>query len=211
MFGRKKPLSRSDLLTAATKAQKRRQWKKALDLYRQLLRDDPGDAQLMRRAAPVLARLKEPDEAWKYFQAAAKQFAKGGFSDKAIGVYHESAHYLPQKPEAWLAIAETHVDNDRPSDAVQALLQGRRHFRGRRQRAGAIRLLSRAHDIEPGELAPALDLARLLRRTGQRRPAYDLLEQQLRLTPPSRKRRIRRAQFRIRPTPAALWRWMRGR
>jgi len=63
---------------------------------------------------------------------------------------------------------------------------------------------------EPMGLEPTLDLARLLRKTGDRRRAFAILESLRRRTPPSLRRRIRAGQLWIYPTPAALYRWLRG-
>jgi tetratricopeptide (TPR) repeat protein len=210
VLGRKKPQSRSQLLAAATKAQARGKLKKAAELYGEILRTDPRDPEVHRRIAPVLARLRRGDEAWRSFAIAARDLARSGFVDKAIGVYREAVHYLPRQVEAWLAIAEAHVEQGRGADAVQALLDGRLQFRSRKRRAEAIRLLSRAYQIEPMSLEPTLDLARLLRKTGDRRRAFAILESLRRRTPPSLRRRIRAGQLRIYPTPAALYRWLRG-
>ena len=208
LFGQKQPAGRSKQLARANKALAKGRLKKAADLYEELLAGDPLDVEIHRRAAPVLARLKRADKAWESFLLVARTFVNAGFDDKAVGIYREAAHYLPAKPDVWLAIAEIHQRQDRPSDAVVALLDGRTHMRRRRQRPDALRLLRQAHGIEPLPLESSLDLARLLRRCGQRREAYAFLSQALRRTPRAHRRRIRAAQLRMVPTPAALYRWL---
>jgi tetratricopeptide (TPR) repeat protein len=210
VFGKKKPHSRSQSLAAAAKAQARGKLRKAAELYGQMLGADARDLEVHRRAAPVLARLGRAEEAWRSFRIAAQELARTGFPDKAIGLYREAVHYLPRHVDAWLAIAEAHVEQSRGADAVKALLEGRRQLRSRRLRAPAIRLLSRACAIEPASVALSLDLARLLRKTGQRRRAFDVLEDVRQRTPRSLRRPIRAAQLWIYPTPAALYRWLRS-
>ena len=67
-------------------------------------------------------------------------------------------------------------DDDGSMRAIEALLEGRRHLRFHTQRAEAIALLRRAHELAPGRCDIGIDLARLLARTRQEGEAYMLLE-----------------------------------
>lgn len=203
-------MSRGKLLAAANHAAARGKLKKAGQLLGELLEEHPGDPEIHRKAAPVLAKLGRSAEAWKSFQLVAESLRKSGFGDKTIGIYREAAHYMPQRAEIWLAIAEIQLDQHRPSDAVKALLDGRRYLRSRSLRGDAIRLLSRANAIQPLEVDATRDLARLLRRAGRRREAYALIESALHRTPRSHRRALRAAQLALSPTPAAFYRWLRN-
>ena len=63
MFGRKRTFSRSKLLAAATKAQTKGKYKKAVAFYEELLRTEPDDIEVHRKAAPALARARRSEEA----------------------------------------------------------------------------------------------------------------------------------------------------
>ena len=158
LFSRKQPYDRNRLLSEAAKAQTRKRFKKALAIYEEILRAEPNNPEIHRRVAPLLARRKQRDRAWQSFRFAAEALVNGGFYDKAIGVYRQAAHYLPREITAWLAISELHLHRDRRSSAVEVLLEGRVHFRRRRHRPEAIRLLAHARDIDPTHFEVNLDL-----------------------------------------------------
>lgn len=206
----KKPFDRARVLSAAAKAQARRRYKKALALYQEVFRTEPNNPELHRKIAPLLVRTKQHEKAWVSFRFAAEALAQEGFLEKAIGVYREAAHYLPHEVGAWLAVAELHVQRDRPTSAVEALLEGRSHFRRRKHRPEAIRLLARAHEIDPSHFGATLDLAALLKKTGNRRIALQLLRDLAPRCHRGQLLRLRGVQFRLCPTPAAGLRWLRA-
>jgi thioredoxin-like negative regulator of GroEL len=210
-FNKPKPYDRARLLAAISKAQARGKFRKALALYKEILQVEPNNPDLHRKVAPLLARTGRPQEAWSSFRIAADSFARGGWADKAIGVYREAVQLLPREAGAWIAIAEIQVDQNRSSEAVKTLLQGRANIRSRRQRADAIRLLARVRQLQPDHVEAGLDLARLLRKTGNRRGAGRLLRELTRFCHRRQLVRVRAAQLRLLPTPAALYRWLRAR
>jgi tetratricopeptide (TPR) repeat protein len=210
LFTRSRPYDRNRLLSEAAKAQTRKRFKRALAIYEEVLRAEPNNPEIHRRVAPLLARRKQRDRAWQSFRFAAEALVNGGFYDKAIGVYRQATHYLPREITAWLAIAELHIHRDRQSSAVEVLLEARCHFRRRKHRPEAIRLLARAREIAPSHFEVNLDLARLLAKTDSRRMARRILAE---LAPHCHRRqlvRLRSAQFRLSPTPAAALRWLRA-
>ena len=199
---------RAQLLAAASQAAGKGKHTKALALYKQVIRAEPANPEIHRKVAPLLARAKENDAAWRSFRLVAQAMEKEGFQDKAIGIYREAVHYLPRRVEAWMAIGELHFDRHHKNDAVESLLEGRKHFRRRKDRASAMRLLSRARQIDPGHVEVGLDLARLWRKTGDRRAAVRLLEELMRVAHRNQRRRIRWAQFSVRSTPGTFLRWL---
>lgn len=210
LFSKESGYDRSRLLEAISAAEARGKFKKALALYRKILEVEPKNPDLHRRVAPLLARARQLEEAWSSFKIAADALAKEGRYEKAIGLYREAAHHLPRRVELWLAIAELHVERDRPSDATKALLEGRSHFRYRRHRSAAVRLLSRLRALDPGHVEAGLDLARLLRKSGNRLGAMRVLRE---LPPYCHRRQLRRvrgAELRLSPSPGALWRWVQA-
>ncbi|MEE8558343.1 MAG: tetratricopeptide repeat protein [Myxococcota bacterium] len=210
LFKRGNPYDRVQVLAAASKAHSRGKTKKALQLYLQVLGLEPENAELHRKVAPLLARRKRHQEAWESFRFAANSLVQDGFLEKAIAVYREALHFVPSQPAAWLAIANLHQQRERPADAIHALLEGRSHLRKRRDRPAAIHLLSSVREIDPHHFAACLDLARLYAQRGDRRGGMALLEGLLRRAHRAELRRIRALQVRIRPTPAALVRWLRA-
>ncbi len=109
-----------------------------------------------------------------------------------------------------MAIGDLHFERGRKTDAVESLLEGRKHLRRRRDRPSAMRLLSRARQIDPGHVDVGLDLASLWHKTGDRRGAMRLLEELVRVSHRSQRRRVRWAQLFLNVTPATFWRYVRS-
>jgi thioredoxin-like negative regulator of GroEL len=109
-----------------------------------------------------------------------------------------------------MAIAELHRHRDRRAAAVEALLEGRARLRRRRDRPAAIQLLACARDVDPHHFEAGLDLARLLRKVGQRHRAKRILQELARYCHRGQLIRLRGAQLNMAPTPFALGRWLRA-
>jgi hypothetical protein len=75
---------------------------------------------------------------------------------------------------------------------------------------GGERLLRRALEIDPWHLDGRLALARVLRRQGKAEEARTLLEKVVPRLAGRELRRVRGALWRLGPTPAATWRWLRA-
>ena len=209
MFRRSRGFNRSKLISEAARAHARGRLRKAAALYGKVLAVESGDLDLHRKAAPLLARVGRLEQARKSFELVARGFAQSDHHPQAIGVYREALHYLPRRAELWLGIAQSQAARGHPSDAVEALLEGRSKLRRRRDRPAAIRLLNAARTLDPTLVEPSFDLASLLHRTGDRRQAQRLLEQLGRTLAPHYFRRVRWLQLNFRPTPAAFWRMVR--
>jgi tetratricopeptide (TPR) repeat protein len=207
---RRRQHSRSELSARAARAQAKGKFKKALSLYLELLRVSPEDPELHRKIGPLLARTGQNEQAWRSFRLTSEALAHQGFHDKALGVYRQAAHYLPRHVEIWIAISELYTEQNRPSDAVAALLEGRSKLRSRRTRAEAIRLLAMAHGLVPDRFDVGFDLARLRYKTGDRDAAWQLWEKLSRISTTAQLRRVCRAQLVACPTPRTLWRWLRA-
>lgn len=177
-------------------------------LYREVLGVEPGNPEVHRRLAPLLARTREPEEAWRSYRRAAEGMDRKGFLERALGVYREAAHHLPRESGAWLAIAELEVRRGRKADALAALRTGRGHLRSRSERAQAIRLLTRARELDPDAFEPSFELAGLLARTGERRRALELLAVLSGGRRGRELRRVRGRQLALSPGLFALARWL---
>jgi tetratricopeptide (TPR) repeat protein len=209
-FAREKPYDRTRILADASRARKKGKHKKAIALYRQVLAVEPDNPELLRKVAPVLAEAKRHGEAWASYHRAAERFTSQGFAERAIGVYREASGYLPTEVRLWRALSDLELKRDRPVDALNALLEGRGHFRSRRTRQQAVFLLLQARKIDPSSFEANFDLADLLARSGVRDRAKRLLEELIPQVRGQQLRQVRARLFRISPTPAAAGRWLRA-
>lgn len=200
---------RTRILANAVKARRRGRRKKAIELYRRVLEREPNNADLHRRIAPMLAQTKQHEAAIKSFHLAAVGMIDQGFDDRAIGVYREAARHLPLNVHVWEAIAKLQLKLRRKHDAVKTLLEGRRHFRGRKQRPQAMRLLLGAREVNPNDYDVTLDLARLIGRS-DRAASTQLFERAASRCRGRKLRRVRGAHFRVTPTPRMALRWLRA-
>jgi tetratricopeptide (TPR) repeat protein len=201
---------RRKLLDQARAAQKKGRIKKAIRLYQRVLEAEPQDPDIHRKLAPLLARTRQENAALASFGEAVSGLMKRGMEDKAIGVCHETVQFFPKRADVWEAIARLELDRKRTPDAVKALRSGRAHCTGRRGRADALRLLRRAHAISPNDLEIATDLARLLRRSGARAEARNLLAGLGARVPRNQLRRVRWAQLCVDKTPHRVFAWLRA-
>lgn len=212
LFRSKRPLDQHQILGQAARAARRRGRRyrlKAIALYCQALKAEPNNPDLLRKIAPLLVKTKDPANACKAYRQAITELSKHGFYSRAVGVCHEALRYLPHAVTLWKDLAALEFKRGRKVDAVEALLQGRRHCRGRRSRAEAMELLIAAHHIDPVHLDANLDLATLLVRSGHRPRALKLLDG-LATAHPTAARRIRAKRFMIEPGVHAAWYWVRS-
>lgn len=211
-FWRKKPYSRTETLGEADKARAAGRARKAVALYRKVLANDPADATVHGKLAPLLAQSKkERGEALASFELAAQGHLKAGFSDRALAMYVQAASYFPEEASLWEEIARLNMVRARRADAVNALIEGGDAIGRTRFRAGGLRLLRKALEIEPWHLEATLALARLLAKEKEKEEALALLEDLAERVRGKGRRRVRRAILRLSFTPVNLWRWIAGR
>ena len=210
LLRRKKDYDRSALLARATRARKKGKVRKAIELYGQVLAGEPGHADLHRRIAPLLAANRQPVDAWRSYSKAVTSLVAAGFLEQAAGVLREACDRLPREPETWQRLSEVQQERKRPVDAHQVLLEGRRHFRSRKDRGPAIALLRRARKLAPTDFATNHDLAGLLAREGARQPAQRILEELAAVVRNSQLRRVRGRQLALSPSPGLVWLWLRA-
>jgi tetratricopeptide (TPR) repeat protein len=208
-FGKAK-YDRSTSMSRAAKAEARGKRKKAIAEYRKVLAQEPDNAVILVKLAGLLAKTKQPEEARLRFLAAAEGYEKEAFDDKAVAVYRQAVSHLPKRVELWERLAQLDVKRERPPEAIRDLLDGASHFRKRKERQSAIRLLRLAVKIEPFQFEATLRLAGLLAKSGARPEARKLYAGLCEKNRAKRLRKIRAAMFRMSPTPAAGWRWLRA-
>lgn len=205
-----KPYLRSSSMAAAAKARASGDFKKAIAEYQKVIEREPDNTDVHGKIAPLLAQAQQYKQAWKSFEICADGFKKKGFVDKAISVYAQAADFLPGLPDVWERMATLHLERLRKPDAVKVLLKGRTYFKTREYRPDAIRLLSRARELEPNNLEMCLDLASLLRLSGRRAEGLAVLTPLLPGQRGKQLRRLRGSLWRLQPTPARLWHYLRA-
>lgn len=202
---------RKRLLGQARRAAKRRSHAKAAELYAQVRRAEPRNADVLRRVAAHRIRAGLREEALGDCRMAGELLAGRGFVAQAIALYREYTQRFPQEAEAWCLLSDLEIERGRTPDAVQVLAEASRHFRARRRRPQGIDLLKRARRLDPTHFLAGYQLADLLWRSGDRHGARRVLASLERHVRSRRDlRRLRARLFRLAPTPAAAWRWLRA-
>lgn len=208
----RRPYDRSTAMATAEKARARGSIRKAVKWYRKVLENEPGDAQVRAKIAPLLAHLGRWAESRAAFNLAADHFLAQGFVPKAIAVWTLAARTFPEHVEYWERIADQQLLAGRKADAVRALLDGRSCLRRKKQRPMAVLLLRQALTLEPGRVEATLDLADLLRQDGIKDEARQLLQATLlRVGRGKMRRKVRFAQLRIEPTFRGALDWALAR
>lgn len=204
---RKKPRTRAEIVAAADRSRARGRLKRAAAGYREALAADPDDSSVNLKLAPVLARLGDAEESARCFRRAAEKHLAAGFTDRAAAVCVAASGVLPLDAGLRLEVARLNLLRGRKADAVGALLGGARALARARRRPAAASLLRRALEILPDHLEVGLALAPILAAEGAPEEARAILAS-LEATARGRAlRRVRWVAFRLRPSPAALWRW----
>lgn len=208
LFGGAKVYDRRKLMTRAAKARQKGKNKRAISAYQQVLEAEPDDIEAHRKVAPLLARVSQHEAAKRSFISAMKGLIRDGFDAHALGVCHEATGFYPQEVVFWEGIARLRLKVASPADAINALLEGRKHFRKRKQIEDAMRLLLRAYEIDRSNLVVGLDLCRLLKRSGRRVQGRRILAQLATLHRGPELRQVRGAQFRNDPSLRTAWAYL---
>jgi tetratricopeptide (TPR) repeat protein len=206
----RKAYERDEWLAAAARAEGKGRYRKAIQKYREILKVDPRDYGVHAKIAPLLARVKQYEQAWSSYVAAAEAYVHQGFLDKAISLYAQASKSFPHRVDLWRKLAELKLERGLPADALRVLLEGRRANRRSQYRFQAINLLTRAQEIAPGNVPISMDLAHLLLKEGQRTQAMRLLRGLESKARGRDLRRIRWAVFKAAPSLGSGWRWLRS-
>ena len=210
LLGRRRVYDRRRILDEAARAMAKGRRRRAISLYRWVLAVERHNGELHARLGPLLAETGQTFDAWQSYRLTARAALRDNRPDHALAVYREAAHRLPQEIQAWLALARLLERHGREKDAVEALLEGSRHFRTPWARPQAIHLLQRARAISAWDFETVLELARLLGRCDQGEEARILLGELSRQVGGKRLKRVRAAQLRLDADFGSLWRWLRA-
>jgi tetratricopeptide (TPR) repeat protein len=207
---RRPEYDRKWLLAEAENARSRGRRRRAISFYRRILAAEPHNPELHARVAPLLAATGKRFDAWQSYRQAAEAHLKNQSRDEALALYREATKILPRQFEAWQWVAKLELARGRNNAALSALLEGRSRFRSRRRRPEAIVLLREAKSIDASRIDIVLDLARLLRRSGQSPEAQWILAQLGERMSGRDLRIVRGAQWRIEPSLKHSWNWLRA-
>jgi len=211
MGWRRRPTyDRRRILEEASREQARGRRRRAIDRYRRVLAVEPGNVDVHRRIAPLLAEDGQAFDAWLSFRAVAQTHQRRKELSEARDAWRRAAEALPDRLDAWLAVSRTERRLGREAAAFEALLAGRGRMRGARRRPEAIHLLRQARELRPWDPEVVIDLARLLARSRQRAEAESLLAQLAERSPRETRRRVRRVHWRIAPSLGNAWLWLRA-
>jgi tetratricopeptide (TPR) repeat protein len=201
---------RKRILEAAARATARRRRHEAIRCYRRVLIAEPGNAEIHRRIAPLLAATGQRFDAWLSFRMAARSLLRQGHEERALALYREAAQRLPRNVEAWSTLARLETKRGQPSRAFDTLLQGSRKLRRAADRPRAIHLLRQALVLEPRHVQATLELARLMHRSRRRDEASLLLESLVARTAAADRRRACAALLALFPSLRHGWMWLRS-
>ena len=210
LIRRRHDYDRKWLLAEAEKARIRGRRRRAISLYRRILAAEPHDLNLHARVAPLLAATGRRFDAWQSYRQAAQVHLRNNSQDEVLALYRDATKALPMQIEAWQWVAKLELKRERREAAIGALLEGRAKFRSRRRRPEAIALLREARNIDAWRVDIVLDLARLLRRSGQSPEAQWILGQLAERSSGRDLRIVRGAQWRIEPSLKHSWYWLRA-
>ncbi len=209
VFRRRSSYRRLDIMDDAARAAARGRVRKAIAGYSRVLDVDPLDFEAHARVAPLFARTGEINRSWTSYRLVAETYLQKGFHAKAAGVYVQAARHMPKKKEVWESLCDVYLMRDLKADAVDALFNGHRNFRGR-YRETAIRLLEKAREIEPWRYDVTKRLARLLKKSGRNGEALSILQGLAAREQGRQLRKVRGDIFRLSPGFDTAWRWMRA-
>jgi tetratricopeptide (TPR) repeat protein len=182
----------------------------AIVLYRRVLLEEPRNAAVALRTAPLLAHIGEHFQAWQLFRMASQELMRARRREECLAALKEACRCVPHEFEAWRLRSELELKLGRDDAAYETLLEGRRAFRSPHARPQAVALLERARQLEPWDIEVGLDLARLYAKTDQRHAALELLEVLSLRADPRDVRRIASQRLRITRAPRDLWAWLRS-
>ena len=206
----KRAFVRRDVVAAADLARARGRRGKAIAGYRRALEEDPEDLAVHAKIAPLLAASGDREAALRSFRSAADGQARAGFHERALALLIHAAEHFPDEEPLWPDIARLHLQRGRRADAVSTLMACGWRLSLTRRFDVAERVLKLAVQLDPDDSDAQVILARTLARAGRRTEALRLLEAVAGRERGRRRTAVRGVMFRVAPSPARLWAWVRG-
>ncbi|MGH0037451.1 MAG: tetratricopeptide repeat protein [Myxococcota bacterium] len=201
---------RDRLIAEASHARHRGRIRKAIALYRRILVEEPGNAEVAVRLAPLVASRGEHFEAWLLFRDVARRLLAEQRYEQCLAVAREACRFVPGEFDAWRLRADLELKLGRERAAFETLLEARSVFSSVRTGAQAIALLVRARGIEPWDPQVCIDLARLYARSDRVQAACELLNGLEGRVVGRDLRRVRALQWRLTLSFEHAWRWLQA-
>jgi len=112
----------------ARKHEQKEEWQKAIDAYLQVLKTgDEGDAEvelpLYNRVGDLYVRLGRSDDAVKYYEQAADQYAEAGLFNNAIALCNKALRYVPDRVDVLRKLGEFSASQGFLTDARRWFLE----------------------------------------------------------------------------------------
>ncbi|MEX0893173.1 MAG: tetratricopeptide repeat protein [Gemmatimonadota bacterium] len=112
----------------ARKHEQKEEWQKAIDAYLQVLKTgDEGDAEvelpLYNRVGDLYVRMGRPDDAVKYYEQAADQYAEAGLFNNAIALCNKALRYVPDRVDVLRKLGEFSASQGFLTDARRWFLE----------------------------------------------------------------------------------------
>jgi tetratricopeptide (TPR) repeat protein len=157
----------------ADKLEKAGKFEQAIDLYRQLVEDNPRDWNTVKKIGDLYARLNKNREAIEQYSRVADFYARDGFLLKAIAIWKQINKLDASALDPYVHLADLY--------AKQGLtMEAKGHYqivvdeyikRGKMRDAGDV--LKKMAEIDPGDLKVRSKLADLYTRDGNAGKAVD--------------------------------------
>lgn len=150
---------------------------KALQEYRLLLREFPGDMALMNRLGDLCVQAHRLDEAAATFKVLALNLQKDREDKKAIALLRKVLRFAPGDEEAAQQLVELHHATGQPREAAQVHFQLSRHLEQYGDPARALEQFAAGVGADPGNVDLKSQLAQRYAEAGQKdRAAGQFLE-----------------------------------
>ena len=153
--------SRQKVIGNAERLVSRGKLQAAIDQYRKLLRENPGDTSTLNRVGDLYARLDQVDEAIDLFSQAADHFTQEGFFLKGIAIYKKIIRLDPARIESGAKLADLQRRQGLVTDARVQYQSVAKQYLQASDTQSAIRIYKELVDLEPTNPTHRLHLAEL--------------------------------------------------
>jgi tetratricopeptide (TPR) repeat protein len=181
---------------------------KAVALFRDVVAHDPSDFETHGKLAQLLAESGDIKSAIDHFRAGAEGYHKKGFTDRAIALLKQAVEAWPLEVDLWLMLSTFYELRLKKKEAAKVLADARPHMK--KYPHLAARILDAHLLLEPGAIDLAIDRAFVAKKMGQRGYGILLLSSLCSTDDVVARKRLRRALFSLKKTPASWWRWWKN-